>query len=292
MSRIIFGLIFITFTSVCGFSRSRTLNGGHGSSIVETDTLQCKVLGEPRDYTIYLPAGYETDTTCSYPVLYLLHGFSDTNQSWFHNAPLATIADRLIASGEIQPMIIVSPNAGGRPGVDWNGYFDMPGWYYEKYFFTEFIPYIESAYRVKEGKGNRAISGMSMGGGGTASYAQRHPDMFSSAYIIAGWLDNEKIDAVDPSDKVALVRQAVAEKSCLEFLRQASSKDLENLRTLRWYVDVGDDDFLLYPDLEFYKLMRDKDVPCQLRVRDGSHNWEYWTTALYSLLPFASRNFN
>lgn len=291
MKKIVLGLFFITFTSLCVFSKSRIVNGGHGASIVETDTLYSDILGAPRDFTIYLPAGYETDPTRSYPILYLLHGFSDTNQSWFHNAPLAAVADKLIASGEIQPMIIVSPNAGGKPGVDWNGYFDMPGWKYETFFFSEFVPYIESSYRVKKGKGYRAISGLSMGGGGCASYAQRYPDMFSSAYIMSGWLHNDKIDMVNPSDKVAVVRQAVAEHSCIDFFKQADGTDLENIKTLAWYIDVGDDDFLLDLDLEFYKLMRNNRIPCQLRVRDGSHNWEYWTTALYSSLPFASRNF-
>ncbi|MDE7396649.1 MAG: esterase family protein, partial [Muribaculum sp.] len=129
------------------------------------------------------------------------------------------------------------------------------------------------------------------GGGGTASYAQRHPEMFGSAYIMSGWLHNEKADTVKPDDKVAIVRQSVAEHSCLDFLKHADTVDLDNLKTLAWHVDVGDDDFLLDINLDFYRLMRDRKVPCQLRVRDGSHNWEYWTTALYTSLPFASRNF-
>ena len=290
MKKIVLGISLIALASLCGFAKSRT-GGGRGASAVETDTLMSTVLGAPREFTVYLPAGYDTDTTRSYPVLYLLHGFSDTNQSWFHNAPLATVADRLIASGEVQPMIIVSPNAGGTPGVDWNGYFDMPGWNYESFMFDEFIPYIESNYRVKPGKEHRAISGLSMGGGGCASYAQRHPDMFSSAYIMSGWLHNEKAENVDPADKVAVVRRSVADHSCLNFLENADAETTDSLRSLAWYVDVGDDDFLLDINQDFYRLMRRKRIPCQMRVRDGSHNWEYWTTALYTSLQFASRNF-
>ncbi|MDE6497732.1 MAG: esterase family protein [Muribaculaceae bacterium] len=290
MKKIVLGISLIALASFCGFAKSRT-GGVRGASAVETDTLHSTVLGAPREFTVYLPAGYDTDTTRSYPVLYLLHGFSDTNQSWFHNAPLATVADRLIASGEVQPMIIVSPNAGGTPGVDWNGYFDMPGWNYETFMFTEFIPYIESNYRVKPGKEHRAISGLSMGGGGCASYAQRHPDMFSSAYVMSGWLHNEKAENVDAADKVAVVRRSVADHSCLGFLENADAGTADSLRSLAWYVDVGDDDFLLDINQDFYRLMRKKRIPCQLRVRDGSHNWEYWTTALYTSLPFASRNF-
>ncbi len=291
MKKIILGILLAYLASLCGFAKSRIVNGGPGASIVETDTLYSKVLGDPRAFTIYLPAGYETDTTRTYPILYLLHGFSDTNQSWFHNTPLAAIADRLIGSAEVEPMIIVSPNAGGQPGIDWNGYFDMPGWKYETYFFTEFLPYIESAYRVKSDKRHRAISGLSMGGGGCCAYAQRHPDVFGSAYIMAGWIHNDKMPDVNPNDKVAIVRQSVADNSCLDYLREADDATLDKLRTLAWYVDVGDDDFLLDTDLEFYRLMRAKRVPCQLRVKDGSHNWEYWSRTLYDSLPFASRNF-
>ena len=281
MKRFVSGLILLTLASAAAEAGK-----------VETATIDSKVLGAPREYTIYLPDGYETDTARTYPILYLLHGFSDTNHSWFNNAPLAAVADRLIASGEIQPMIIVSPNAGGTPGVDWNGYFDMPGWNYETYFFNEFLPYIESTYRVRGDKANRAISGLSMGGGGCAAYAQRHPDLFGSAYIMAGWLHNEKADKVDPNDKVALVRQAVAEHSSLDFLKNAGNEQVDDLKSLAWFIDVGDDDFLLEPDLEFYRLMRRKGIPCQLRVRDGGHNWEYWSSALYTSLPFASRNFD
>ena len=119
MKKIVLGLSLAVLASLCGFARSRTVNGGPGASVVETDTIHSRVLDGPGAFTVYLPAGYDTDTTRTYPVLYLLHGFSDTNQSWFHNAPLPTIADRLIASGEIQPMIIVSPMPAAHP--EWTG---------------------------------------------------------------------------------------------------------------------------------------------------------------------------
>lgn len=291
MKKIFLTLAIIVIAALGVSAKSRTVNGAPGASIVEKDTIYSEVLGTTRGFTIYLPAGYDTDTTRTYPILYLLHGLSDTHHIWFRNSQIVSIADKLIAAGDMQPMIIVNPNAGGVPGVDWNGYFDMPGWNYETFFFNEFMPYIESTYRVKGGKEHRAISGLSMGGGGTASYAQRHPEMFSSAYIMSGWLNEEKPETVKPDDKIAILRNAVAEHSCLDFLNNADAGTLDGLRTVAWFVDCGDDDFLLDINLDFYRLMRDKKVPCQLRVRDGVHNWEYWSTALYTSLPFASRNF-
>lgn len=286
-------ILLITFIlSINCFGKSRE---GHGrwSSIVETDTMQSSILNAPRDYMVYLPVGYDEDTSKSYPILYLLHGLSDDGHAWFNKCPLRQVVDQLIASGEVQPMIIVTPNAGGVPGKDWNGYFDMPGWKYETFFFSEFIPHIESTYRVKKGKENRAISGLSMGGGGTASYAQNHPEMFSSAYIMSGWLHNDfpKEKQVSDDDKMGQLNKAVAEKSCINFVKDADNPTVDKLKSLQWFVDIGDDDFLLNQDLEFYKEMRKKGIPCQLRVRDGNHNWIYWQSALDTSLPFASRNF-
>ncbi len=285
--------IIIVLCALQGLAKSREGHGGKWSSVVETDTMQSHILNAPREFCVYLPAGYDTDTTKSYPILYLLHGLSDTNKAWFKNCPLALEADRMIASGEVEPMIIVSPNAGGVPGKDWNGYFNMPGWNYEDFFFEEFIPYIESTYRVKKGKEHRAISGLSMGGGGSAAYAQNHPDMFGSIYIMSGWLHND-VDAnkkISKSDKRGLLDKAVAERSCINFVKNADASTVDKLKSMAWFVDIGDDDFLLSQDLDFYKEMRKKGIPCQLRVRDGQHNWIYWQSALSTSLPFASRNF-
>lgn len=285
--------VIVMFLALQGMAKSREGNAEHGGSIVETDTIYSTILNAPREFCIYLPAGYDEDTTKTYPILYLLHGLSDTHRAWFDKCPLAMEADRLIESGEAQPMIIVTPNAGGVPGKDWNGYFNMPGWNYESFFFDEFIPYIESTYRVKTGKDHRAISGLSMGGGGSTSYAQTHPDMFSSVYIMSGWVHNDADlnKEIPDDDKMEQLHRVVTEKSCLEFVKNADASTIDNLKSIAWFMDVGDDDFLLSQDLDFYKEMRSKGIPCQLRVRDGAHNWIYWQSALNTSLPFASRNF-
>ena len=82
-------------------------------------------------------------------MLYLLHGMDGTNKDWFDRGHVKDVIDQLTASGEADAMIIVSPDAGGsvREGK-WNGYFDMRGWDYEEFFFTEFLPTIEKQYRT------------------------------------------------------------------------------------------------------------------------------------------------
>jgi esterase/lipase superfamily enzyme len=151
----------------------------------------------------------------------------------------------------------------------------------------------ESKYKAGGSKGRRAIMGLSMGGGGSTVYCQRHPDMFSSCFAMSAWLD-EDMTGQKPSkegDRLYAVRKSVHEHSALDFMENADQATLEKLRSLAWFIDCGDDDFLLDLNVKFYQLMRDKKVPAQLRVRNGIHNWEYWHYSIRTALPYACRYF-
>ena len=263
-------------------------------SRVEEHTMKSEVLGAERNYTVYLPAGYDLNTERTYPVLYLLHGMDGTNKDWYERGHVKDVMDQLTASGEACGMIIVTPDAGGsvREGK-WNGYFDMEGWHYEEFFFGEFVPMIEATYRIKADKAHRAIAGLSMGGGGATSYAQRHADMFAACYAMSAAMDCSPADAeqVKRGDKTALLFDAIHRLSCVDYITEADEARKEQLRTVQWFVDCGDDDFLFDCNLDFYQAMRRAHIPCQLRVRDGAHTWEYWHSALYIALPYVSRVF-
>jgi S-formylglutathione hydrolase FrmB len=264
-------------------------------SRVVTDTIHSQVLKADCPYTVYLPKSYSVDTNKKYPILYLLHGMSSTHRDWFDRAQVKDVLDLLIASGEACEMIVVSPNAGGVPNDKvWNGYFDMPGWPYETFFYTELLPQVEAAYRVQSDKEHRAIAGLSMGGGGAASYAQRYPEMYCAAYIMSALMTIQGRTDATPrgaDDLMGHLTKSVIDHNCIAYVKEADDARLQQLRTLAWFVDCGDDDFLLDLNLEFFQVMRDRGVPLQLRVRDGGHVWEYWQQALYMCLPFVSRNF-
>ena len=265
-------------------------------SRIESDSISSEILKDYRTFTVYLPAGFDDDKGSTYPVLYLLHGIMGTDKGWFNDQRAGEVMDQLVASGEACPMIIVSPNAGGNifEGA-WNGYFNMPGWNYEDFFFTEFVPYIEKKYRCGGSKGRRAIAGLSMGGGGTTVYAQHHPDMFCAAYPISALMDIPAVGAMggqQPEGKMALLNKSVTENSCINFVNNADDNTKEALKSIKWYVDCGDDDFLLDRNIEFMQAMRRAGIPMQFRVRDGGHTNEYWHTALFTALPFVSRCFN
>lgn len=261
---------------------------------VVTDSIASRVLGATVRYNVYLPDGFNRSDK-QYPVVYLLHGFTDDYRAWVNKGNMQTVADELMETGEARQMVIVMPNAGGPDTYNtWNGYFDMPGWSYESFFFGELLPEVETKYRVIGDKGHRAVMGLSMGGGGSVSYAQRHTDMFSSCYAMSAWLDSDggrrRTEGVD--DKPYLVTRAVKEHSCLRFVEEADAATIERLRSVKWFIDCGDDDFLFDLNVKLHQLMRGKRIKDELRIRNGVHNWEYWHTALRMALPFASRNFD
>lgn len=261
---------------------------------VVTDTVKSKILSAEVPYNVYLPDGFGNDKGQKYPVIYLLHGLSDDYRAWRDKGQMQTVVDELITSGECLPVVIIMPNAGG-PDVHntWNGYFNMPGWSYEDFFFQEFLPAMEKKYQVVGDKEHRAVMGLSMGGGGSTVYCQRHPDMFSSCYAMSPWLDNQNnsVSTSDKKDKLYYVSEAVKAHSALHFVEQADEATKEKLRTVKWFFDCGDDDFLFDQSVRMHQLMRDARIHDELRVRNGVHNWEYWHVALRMALPFASRNF-
>ena len=260
---------------------------------IVTDSIKSQTLGVSVKYNVYLPSDYE-NTNDHYPVVYLLHGLSDTYRAWEQKGGMQEITDELVESGEIVPTVIVMPNAGGRDVHNvWNGYFNMPGWNYEDFFFNELIPQVEAKYRCGGSKQQRAVMGLSMGGGGSVVYAMLHPDKFSSCYAMSPWLSSEG-GVHGPNgemDKMYYTSQSVKENSPLDFIDNADESVREPLRTVKWFFDCGDDDMLIDDTYELYKRIRMSFINAELRVRNGKHNWEYWRAALRIALPFASRNF-
>jgi enterochelin esterase-like enzyme len=243
---------------------------------------------------VYLPAGY--DAARCYPVIYLLHGLYGEYHDWQTQGNMQTVADELIASGELLPVVIVMPNA-GNPDIHHyqNGYFNVENWPYENFFFQEFLPAVEKQYNCGGRKGARAIMGLSMGGGGSTVYAQRHPDLFSSCYAMSAWLDQKSGEVRPDSNsdsKFVLTAISVREHSALDYVEQADPATVEALKTVAWFLDCGDDDSLMPLSVELHLKMKKVGIHSELRIRNGIHNWEYWHTALRLSLPFASRNFS
>ena len=276
---------------------------GQTGKVSDDLSMQSKILKMDRKYAIYLPPDYQTSTR-SYPVLYLLHGSGDDQTGWVQFGEVLHIADKAINEGVATPMIIVMPdgNTGRR------GYFNSPkgDWLYEDFFFQEFMPYIEKTYRTKPDKHYRAISGLSMGGGGTFIYALHHPELFASACPLSASTGPKTMDDLK-TDRLLQSTEGITDAQKEAYFRSysvlniienipddqiKSNKPEDQKNKVRWYIDCGDDDFLYEGNALVHIAMRKKGIVHEYRVRDGVHNWVYWRTSLPKVLEFVTMDFH
>jgi enterochelin esterase-like enzyme len=270
-----------------------TLLHAQTGMVFENKTVPSKILKMDRKYAIYLPPDYNTSDR-TYPVLYLLHGSGDDQTGWVTFGEVRHITDEAIMDGKATPMIIVMPDA----NTGQKGYFNniKGDWRYEDFFFEELIPHIEKTYRVKTEKRYRAISGLSMGGGGTFMYALHHPEMFSSACPLSAatgpltleearkYFETRGVTGSDSEVETYFRRYSV--------LPLLESTPADQVKSIRWYIDCGDDDFLYEGNCMVHIAMRKKEIPHEFRIRDGAHNWTYWRGSLPAVLSFVSDAFH
>ncbi len=209
-----------------------------------------------RPIVIYTPPGYETSKKAKYPVLYLLHGTTDTEETWTKVGRANIILDNLIAQGQAKPMIIVMPYGRAYPTIDKDAG-SLRNWdnlqEFEKDFFGNIMPFVEKNYRTKNDKNSRAMAGFSGGGGTTMYLGFNNSDKF--AYICGfapGLLKNE----FERNHAAAFKNPAVTNA---------------NLKLL-WF-GVGTSDPLYKVDNEFMELLDEKGIKYEKYFTDGGHTW-------------------
>lgn len=286
-------MLIFSFLISCffAFSQGKTIEGL---------SIQSKILGKAVKFVMYLPADYETSQR-RYPVLYLLHGYSDDETGWSQFGEVQSITNKTVANGDATPMIIAMPDA----GVSWYINDAAGKVRYEDFFVNEFIPYIDSVYKTRSTKQYRAVAGLSMGGYGTLIYALKHPDLFSSCAPLSAAVWNDEHIMSLPANGWSgykfneLFGSNQAGKARLtdtwyknSVLKIVTTTPVEKLNQVRYYIDCGDDDFLIKGNMELHALMTDRKVNHEFRVRDGAHNWTYWRTALPEVLKFVSESFH
>jgi len=271
-----------------------------GQAVTEGLKLPSKILGRDVAYAVYVPPDYASSAR-RYPVVYLLHGYTDDESGWIQFGEVGWAADRAIAAGEIPPMIIVMPDGGVSFYVN-----DAAGkvrW--EDMFVQELIPHIDAAYRTRPSAEFRGVAGLSMGGWGTLIYAFRHPELFAAgaAFSAAVWSDEEIADMKqDRWDKLlgpmfGATGRAGKDRLTPHF-RKYSPLDLarslpeDSLKKVRYYVDCGDDDFLIKGNCALHAALVDRKIPHEFRVRDGGHTWSYWRTGIVDGLKFIGQSFH
>ena len=244
-----------------------TENVPHGA--VSEVTYYSKSLQRNRRMHVYTPAGYESANN-SYPVLYLLHGAYDSDDSWSTVGRAGFILDNLIATGKAVPMVVVMPKGHvahfqvgqGLPTVD--PFLDD--------FNNDIVLYIEANYRIKEGRLNHAVAGLSMGGWHTINIFT--PNMQKFAYVgvfSSGVFGLRGLNSDEGS----------WESDNEKFLKEDSAKD--GLK-LFWFA-TGKDDFLFDISNNTVDLFRKYNFNVTYKVTEGGHTWKNWREYLNDFAP-------
>jgi enterochelin esterase-like enzyme len=221
-----------------------------------------KTLGAKRRAHVYTPPGYMKNAT-TYPVLYLVHGAGDSDDSWTSVGHAHYILDNLIATGKARPMIVVMPfgHTPDRPGADMLANMD-----FGNDLFNDLIPFVEANYRTANGPRTRAMAGLSMGGAHTIRFGLTHPERFGYVGIFSmGLLDSTQLKAYEQQNSAALRRGA------------------KEFRLV--YYAIGKDDFLYRSVAPTRGVMDRAGIKYVYHESGGGHTWVNWRQYLNDFVP-------
>jgi enterochelin esterase-like enzyme len=227
-------------------------------------------VGDDRDYYVYTPPGYDPGEKRLYPVLYLLHGYSDDASGWTAVGRANIILDNLIAQGKAKPMLIVMPLGYGAPEIVMRGGptlrdAALRDKNYSKFrdaLFTEVIPQVEKSYRASKDRTLRAIAGLSMGGA-------------ESQFI--------GLNALDRFAWVASFSAGGAAEDYASTFPALDAKANAQLRLL--WIACGTEDRLIEPNRKFREWLASKDIKHVDIETPGMHTWMVWRRNLAALAP-------
>jgi len=235
-----------------------------------------------RRITIYTPSGYETSGQ-TYPVFYLLHGIGGDEEAWITQGRTAQILDNLIAQGRAVPMIVVMTNGNisqeAAPGETSLGLLKptmglpqtMEGSFESA--FPDIIKFVESTYRVKTDKANRAIAGLSMGGFHTMHISRYYPNFFDYIGLFSAAIGVSTNQIQNP---------------IYENLIPTLQTQNRNGYKLYW-IAMGKSDFLYQRGLDFMKQLDDIGMKYTYRESEGGHTWTNWRLYLTEFVPLLFR---
>jgi enterochelin esterase-like enzyme len=280
---------------VPGSDFSDTKQVPHGA--VAAVTYYSTALGKFRRMHVYTPPGYEAGQG-KFPVFYLLHGASDSDNSWSSVGRAGFILDNLIAAKKARPMIVVMPaghtrpfGRGPLPGVTQPGGSSAapPPDEFIQDFLTDIVPHVEKNYRVLAGRENRAIAGLSMGGNQTLNIALPNLEKFGYVGVFSSGLLNvfarQAPGAGGPPTAAAPAQITPAGEAWLK-QHQAKLGDANLKKGLKLlWIGIGKDDFLLASSRGTVELLKKHGFMPVYRETEGGHTWLKWRDYLNELAP-------
>ncbi len=241
----------------------------HG--VVHQHFYKSAIVGDQRDYFVYTPPGYDPRAHKKYPVLYLLHGYSDDARAWVATGRANVILDNLIDQGKVKPMVVVMPLGYGAPEIvtgpqaDFNvtslrnKNFDL----FTQALLQEVIPQVQSEYRVSDKREDRAIAGLSMGGAESLLTGLNHIDTFA-------WVGSFSAGGLGT-----------------DFAQDFPSLNASSAARLRllWIACGSDDRYtgrtpLITLNRQAVAWLRAKNIPVTFVETPGMHQWTVWRNNL------------
>jgi putative tributyrin esterase len=262
---------------------------------IECNALASKILSRSVPYCIVLPPSFDADKTRHFPILYFLHGLGDNEQFFVHSGAW-NLAEDMRERGELKDFLIATPAGGASFYINSKDGKDR----YEDFLLQEFFPFIEKRYRVAQGRGHRAIAGISMGGYGALHLAFAHPQLFVSVSAHSAALI-EKLPAFlgpAPNSPRSRVLGAVFgsppdpafwdRNSPIALARTA------NLTGLKIYFDCGDQDDYGFEagSAALDKVLSARHIVHGFHIYPGRHDSSYFAEHLPASLVFASQGFS
>jgi enterochelin esterase family protein len=224
---------------------------------------------------VYTPPGYDKNTQDKYPVVYIQHGGGEDETGWFNQGKTNFILDNLIAEGKARPMIVVMANGNVKTGS--GGYSSQGMTKFKKEMTLNIVPFIDENFRTLPNAKDRAICGLSMGGGQSFYVGLESLEYFGSIGIFSSGLFG---GIRNPTGKVFNAETEIP---------GLLSKSAEfNKKLDIFYISCGEQD----PRIEFTKkaveLMKQNGLEIEFNSFPGDHEWQVWRKSLHD---FASRLF-
>jgi S-formylglutathione hydrolase FrmB len=274
----------------------------HAQSRIDCNALSSRILKNTVHYCVYLPAGYDAGTARhpaqSYPVLYFLHGLGDNERTLFNSGGW-TLLDDLRRQHKIGEFLIVAPE-GGRTFYINSADGSVR---YSDFFLQEFIPLIETKYRLRRGRNSRAISGISMGGYGALRFAFSRPEMFSavSAQSAALITDSpQELDTAARSGAPLGKLLAAVFGSPIEVTHwkenspfALAARNQAAARKLNIYFNCGQDDNYGFEKgaAALHGQLQKEGVKHEYHLYPGDHSLSYFLAHFTEVMEFHSRAF-
>lgn len=244
----------------------------HGE--VRTVHYYSKVEETWRPLLIYTPVGYDEGKQ-SYPVVYIQHGGGEDHRGWMEQGRTAQIMDNLIAAGKAVPMIVVSANSNvrSRNGGMGGGYSWQGMQTFRSELIDNVIPFVEKNFRVKKDRKNRAMCGLSMGGGQSFYIGLRDPDVFANVGVFSTGMFGG-ISGASNFDLEAEVPGMLTD-----------TKTFNNQFDV-FFISCGEQDPRIEYTRSIVKKMRDSGVDVRFSSYLGDHEWQVWRKSLHEFAQY------